>query len=116
MVNIETVIIGYLNDSLTIPAYAEEPERPPKQYVVIQNQGTSRSNWICSSLIAVQVYGTSMLNSIELSGTVRQVMDEITSECSEIIQIEQNSAYPFNDPDTHRYRYQIVYDINHYYD
>jgi hypothetical protein len=115
MVSIEATIIGYLNNKLNIEAYAEEPEKAPKQYIVVQNQGTSRSNWLCSSLIAVQVYGTSMLDSINLTQQVQAVMDDIIEE-EAITKIEQNSAYPFNDPETHRYRYQVVYDIYHYYD
>ncbi len=106
-------IVGYLSDKLSIPVYAEEPEIPPKRYVIVGNNGTSKKDNLSTSLISLQVYDTSKADSIQSGNGVCEDFEEII-ELDEISAVRLNSRYSFDDVATHRYRYQAVYDVYHY--
>ena len=38
---IETIVLNYLLEKLNVPVYAEKPEEPPEQFVIIEKIGTS---------------------------------------------------------------------------
>ncbi|MEI3522518.1 MAG: hypothetical protein V8Q40_16595 [Anaerosacchariphilus sp.] len=52
---IETTVLDYLSDKLDVPVYMEEPEKPPKQYVIIEKTGSGRKNYINSAMLALAV-------------------------------------------------------------
>lgn len=116
---IEITLTEYLNgrvlyDNTALPVYSEEPEKPPKRYIRIENQGTSEiDNFLYSSLVAFQVYGNTLLECVLIAETLKEALDAMESE-GEIVSSGLNTKYPFNDQATHRYRYQVVYDIYHY--
>lgn len=110
---IEEIVQNYLIKKLACEVYIERPEKPPKQYIILEKTGSSRSNFIQTSTIAVQSYGSSLHKAAELNETVKTVMDALV-ELDEVCRIELNSDYNYTDPKTKQYRYQAVYHITHY--
>ena len=110
---IEKILLRYLSDALYVPAYMEEPEKPPKRYLVLEKTGGGMDNHIYSATFIIQSYGASLLEAAELNEQVKVAMlygDAPNAIC----RVELNSDYNFTDPETKRYRYQAVFDIKHY--
>lgn len=117
---IETTVLNYLNDVLTVPVLMELPEVPsadyrrfPERFVVIEKVGSNRTNHVTRDSIALQSYSTkSLYQAASLDAEVREAMDAII-ELDEIGGVRLASNYNFTDPETKRYRYQCVYEIYH---
>ncbi len=110
---IEKLVLDYLNSELKVPAYMEEPEHPGKSYVLLEKTGSGCTNHIRRATIAIQSYAESLYKAAALNETVKAVMEQIV-ELPDICRCALNSDYNFTDPETHRYRYQAVFDITHY--
>lgn len=107
---IETIIFDYLNDTMQVPAYMEEPERPPAEYLRIELLGASITDHVKSAVIGVQSYGSSLFRAASISHeAVGKMLDSIA--LNQISKCKLNSEYNFSDEKTHRYRYQAVFDI-----
>lgn len=111
---IETTLIAYLNEQLPVEAYAEYPENAPAQFVLIEKTGSGLTNRLSRATVAVQSYGDSLLDAMELNEQVKQVMDALPDELDSITRSKLNSDYNFTDTSTRKYRYQAVYDITYY--
>lgn len=110
---IERYILDYLNERLSVPAYMEEPEKPLKEYVLIDKIGSSESDMIQSAVIAVQSYGESLYRAALLNAEVKELMrDSVVLDA--ISRCRLNSDYNYTDTETKRYRYQAVFDITYY--
>lgn len=109
---IETTIIKYLSDTLTVPVYAERPEKPDKSYVVIEKTGSSRTNFVNRATVALQSYAATMLEAAKLNEDVKAAMDALIA-IDKVSDSRLNSDYNFTDTETKEYRYQAVYDITY---
>lgn len=109
---IEQAVIQHLLEYID-HVYPEEPEKPPDTYVLVEKTGSSRSDTINRSTIAVQSYAPTFLRMIELNEIVKEAMEHLI-ELDTIGSCRLNSDYNFTDPETRRYRYQAVFDITHY--
>lgn len=112
---IETLIRQYIAGNTSLPVYLEEPEDKPPEYILIQKTGMSiEERKVCESSFAVQTFGISKYTAARISYDVLNFMLEIDS-LPEVTNIDVNSGpYDFTDSQTHRYRYQTIYDIAHY--
>ncbi len=110
---IETVIKQFLDDHLSVPAFLERPEKPPKKYVLFEKTSSSKRNQLLSATFAFQSYAGSMYQAAELNDELKDVVEDMIT-LNEIGKIKLNSDYNFTDTTTKEYRYQAVYDINHY--
>lgn len=110
---IEKILYNYLKDILEVPVYPEEPEKPPKRYVRFEKTGAASEDHIRRSVIAVQSYGSSLLDTAEISHTVVTVMEQF-AELPEICGCWLNTESNFTDTATNRHRYQAVFEITHY--
>lgn len=114
---IEYTVLNYLNDALEdhhINVYLEEPVNPEDTYVLIEKTGSGEENHINSATFAVQSYGKSLQDAIDLNEMIKEIMAVFTeSEKYFVFSCELNSDYNFTDTETHRYRYQAVYDITY---
>ena len=118
---IETFLISYLinKTSVGINVFAERPETPPEEYILIEKTGSSRENTINISTIAIQsISNSSMLNAMSLNEEVKDAIlgdeDYGIIESDNIIGVELNSDYNFTDNTTKEYRYQAIFAITHY--
>ena len=114
---IEKIVFDFLTERLGVPVFMEEPKDPPTAMVVIEKTGGTLKNHICSSTFAVQSYGASLFEAIELNNLVKETLlngVEGIITLDEVIGVELNSDYNFTDTTSKRYRYQAVIVINHY--
>ena len=110
---IEVIVLNYLKNNLSVPAYVEKPTNKPKRYVVLDKIGSSKENHLLSSAIAFQSYAESKYEAARLNEEVKEVVENMI-ELDEIAGVALNSDYNFTDTTTKEYRYQAVFDINHY--
>ena len=110
---IEKIIIDWLREKLGVPIYLEEPEKPPKEYVLIDKLGSAENDLITSATIAVQSYSTSLCEAAKLNVKVKKAMAESVSQ-GDICRCVCTSDYNYTDTETKRYRYQAVFDITYY--
>lgn len=110
---IEEVILGYLSKSLDVPAFMEEPAKPPQKYIIIDKLGSSEKNRLSSATLAVQSYGKSLYEAAKLNHAVKGAMRDAVV-LDDVISCKLNSDYNYTDEETKRYRYQAVFDIRYY--
>lgn len=109
---IETVLLEYLGDHLSVPVCMEAPEETTG-YVLLDKTGSSRTNHIITSTFAVQSYGASLLEAAQLNAEVETVMAGLL-ELDEITKVDLETDYNFTNTTTKQYRWQAVYHITHY--
>lgn len=111
---IEKILIEYLMDKLDTDAvYAEIPEDAGDTFILIQKTGSSTKDRIMTSTVAVQSYGPSLLDAMELNEQVKNAMDGLVVR-PEIGSCRLNSDYDFTNAAKKQHRYQAVYNITHY--
>lgn len=115
---IEKVIYDYLSSQLTVPVYMEMPNVPnpsdePERFVVVEKTGSSLTNRLYQSTVAVQSYADSLYEAAMLNDEVKTVMLNAIV-LAQVTRVAVNSDYSFTDESTKRYRYQAVFDITHY--
>lgn len=109
---IEKIVIGYLNGLDGIEAYAERPEDPPEEYLIIEKVGGGEENYISRATIAVQSYADTLIRAAEICRKVEKAMKEIT-DLNNISRSRLNSSYNFTDTESKKYRYQAVFDLTY---
>lgn len=107
---IEYTVLDYLLTALSVPCYMEEPTELSDQYVIIEKTGSSKENYINSATFALQSYGATMEQAIDLNESVKEAMDVFWQHHA-VYSCRLNSDYNFTDTETQRYRYQAVYEI-----
>ena len=107
---IEEILISYLSGKMDVPVYAERPERPPKTYIIIEKTGGGMSRRIESATVAIQSYGSTLLEAARLNQNMKNAMDQII-ERDDVSSARLNTDYSFTDTSTKQYRYQAVYDV-----
>lgn len=107
---IEAILISYLSEQLSVPVYAERPEKPGKSFVLVEKVGSQSRNRVETATVAIQSYAGTLLEAAELNRLVKDKMDLITAR-TDVSSARLNSDYNFTDTATKHYRYQAVYDV-----
>ena len=110
---IEKTILDYLGEHLSVPVYMEEPINKPASYVLIERTGSSESDLIESTTLALQSYGASLYDAAVLNMAVKARIKQAV-ELSSVSAVYINSDYNFTDTETKRYRYQCVAVVTHF--
>lgn len=110
---IEKTILDYLGEHLTVPVYMEEPINKPASYVLIERTGSSESNLIETTTLALQSYGASLYDAAVLNMAVKARIKQAV-ELPSVSAVYINSDYNFTDTETKRYRYQCVAVVTHF--
>lgn len=110
---IETIVLDYLSDVLSVPVSMEVPEDPPDQFVVIEKTGGGEENHIKSATLAIQSIAPSLYEAAVLNEDVKTAMDGIEALDS-IGRSSLNSDYNFTDTASKQCRYQAVFDLIYY--
>lgn len=110
---IEALVIAFLQSNLTVPVYAERPEKPDPSYVIVEKVGGDETNQIPRATLAVQSHAGSMLEAATLNAQVKRVMKTLIED-DRVSRCHINSDYNFTDEETKTYRYQAVFDITYY--
>ena len=111
---IEKSISDYLDAELEVSSFMEEPEEKADAYVLVERTGGDESVGIATATVAIQSYGPSLYEAALLNDEVKEKMRSAVANISELTKCKLNSSYNFTDPETHRYRYQAVYDLTYY--
>lgn len=112
---IETIIYNYLSGlELSAPVYTEVPEDLPSTFYLIEKTGGTIENHISKSTIAIQSYGESLYEAIQMNEEIKEVMIYGLINDNEVASISLNSDYNYTDTTTKQYRYQAVFEIVHY--
>lgn len=115
---IEKIVLDYLSayfaDEVTVHTVKPKNKNPfGGSFIVIEKTGSSLSNTLKSSVIAVQSYAPSLYEAAELNEMVKAAMLNIIT-LDDITRCALNSDYNFTDEDTKEYRYQAVFNLTHY--
>lgn len=110
---IEITILDFLKQKLSVPIFTDHQESMPKRYVIFEKTGSSKRNFLLSSTIAFQSYAESKFEAVKLNEEVKKAVECLIS-LDEISKVKLNSDYDFTDTQTKKYRYQAIFDINHY--
>lgn len=110
---IEKIVLDYLNETLENPTYTQEQRNGVEKYYLIQKVGSSVSNKIDTSMIAVQSYAPSRYEAAVMNMEAIEAMNDII-ELDEIGSCKKNSDYDYTDTSKKRYRYQALFEIVHY--
>lgn len=110
---IEIIIKQFLDGHLSVPSFLQVPATKPTRFVVFEKTSSSKSNYLPSATFAFQSYAESMYEAAKLNEEVKEVIEDLI-QLNEISGIKLNSDYNYTDTTTKEYRYQAVFDINHY--
>ena len=110
---IEKTILDYLGEHLSVPVYMEEPIDKPASYVLIERTGSSESDLIETTTLALQSYGASLYDAAALNMAVKARIKQAV-ELPSVSAVYINSDYNFTDTETKRYRYQCVAVVTHF--
>ena len=110
---IEIVILQHLKTKLSVPVSMEKPTPLLKEYVLFEKTGGGGANKLGSATFAFQSYAPSPYEAILLNEQVKLAVYSL-AERNEVSGVRLNSDYNFTDTTTKEYRYQAVFDINHY--
>ena len=110
---IEIVILNYLNENLPVPCYLTKDKDTPNSYVLFERTGSRKKNQLSSATFAFQSYAKSLYGAAMLNEELKKTIEDMIV-LNEISGVKLNSDYNFTDTETKEYRYQAVFDINHY--
>lgn len=112
---IEKRIVFCLSSNLSsVPVSAELPKNPDIPCVIVEKTAGGYETTIEEATVALQSYGTSLQEAMELNEQVKWIMlDELIKE-NDITKVTLNTDYNFTDTTAERYRYQAVFDIKYY--
>lgn len=109
---IAKVLSDYLSEELTVGVYMEQPEALTN-YVLLDQTGSTCQEHIPKTTIAIQSYGASLYEAMQLNKQVKRVMDGFV-ELDEVSKVELETDYNFTNTATKQYRWQAVFNITHY--
>lgn len=114
---VEILVLKYLEKMVDIPVLLEAPEVPsdeyptePKEYLIIEKTGETRTNRINTARVAVQSYGDSLYEVVKRDDVIRAIMEGCV-EKDEFMLCKLVSSYNFTDTRRKKYRYQSVFEI-----
>ncbi|MGM0124865.1 hypothetical protein IGI37_002259 [Enterococcus sp. AZ194] len=110
---IELVIKNYLDGHLSVPSFLERSGKMPDEFILFEKTSGAKRNQVKSSTFAFQSYAPSMYGAAKLNEELKDVVEELIT-VDEVSSVRLNSDYNFTDTETKEYRYQAVFDINHY--
>lgn len=110
---IEITIKEFLDSHLSVPVFLERQDEMPDSFVLFEKTSGGKRNQLSSSTFAFQSYGKSMYEAARLNEELKEAVEDMIV-LNEISGIKMNSDYNYTDTTTKEYRYQTVFDINHY--
>ena len=112
---IEKIVLDFLSERLPVPVWMEIPPNPPERFVLLEKTGGGSEEGLCSATLAVQSYGKTLWDALQLNHVVKKMMAQL-DELDSICKVDLNNDYHFSDPAMKQRRYQAVFDIIYYED
>jgi hypothetical protein len=111
---IEKIILDHLRTSTGLPVCMELPPggtEPP--FLLLERTGGSKEEHISQAAVAVQSYGSSLLQAAQTNEAAKAAMEDLAA-LPEIAAVTLNADYNYTDTAKKRYRYQAVFQIYYY--
>ena len=107
-------LLDFLNnyEALGAPAYMEVPKELT-DFILLDQTGTSTTNHITTTTIAVQSYGKTLWDAMQLNEKVKDAMQQFVWH-DNVARVELETDYNFTNTETKQYRWQAVFQITHY--
>ena len=107
-------LLDFLNndETLNTPAYMEVP-KALTDFILLDQTGTSTTNHITTTTIAVQSYGKTLWDAMQLNEKVKDAMQQFVWQ-DNVARVELETDYNFTNTETKQYRWQAVFQITHY--
>ncbi len=109
----ELMVRQYLLGKLALPVFLEVPASLYEQFLVVEKTGSSEENFIQNATIAVQSYGQSMEECLDLNERVKAAMRSFAA-LPRVTACRLERDYNFTDHSSGRYRYQAIFLITYY--
>ncbi len=110
---ITQALYEYLSGQLEEPVYTMVPANMPAKFVVIEKTSGGEENYIYHSMFTIRSYASTLDDADVLNDDVKNAMrDAITVDM--ITSCKLNSDYNFTDTAEKKYRFQAVFDVDHY--
>lgn len=109
---IETVVYNYLKNTINTDVFMQRPEKVPKQYVVIEKTGNSKTNHVPTATMAFQSYAERLSEAAALNEAVKEAVEGM-ADLPVIGSAHLITDYNFTNTDSKQYRYQAVFEITH---
>lgn len=110
---IEQILVERLNRVLGVSVVAEESSPIVPREVVLEKIGSSRENFITTSMISAKSYAESLHEAAQLNEEVKEAMfDSVVLD--EVSGCSLNSEYNNTDTVRKRYCYRSVFNITHF--
>lgn len=106
-------LIDFLSEELPGTFVGMEAPEDTTGYVLIDQTASSRRNHIITTTVAIQSYGSSLVDAFLLNETVKGKMEDFLDE-EGITRVSLETDYNFTNTATKQYRWQAVYQITHY--
>lgn len=110
--NLIEYLTAYFEEDTTLFIGVEAPEQFTN-YVLVDQTGSSTRNHITTATVAVQSYGASLLDAMELNETVKAAVFSFAGQ-DEVAGVRLETDYNFTNTATKQYRWQAVFQITHY--
>lgn len=112
---IEVTILNYLLarniEGIEKNVFCAVPEKPPKEYVLIEKTGSGLTDCINQAMVAIKsISSKGIIEAMQINEKVKAVMLEM-ADSEKIYSCDLNSDYNYTDTTTKEYRYQAVFDI-----
>ena len=92
--------------------YAEVPENPQADYILVQKMGSSEVDHVDQAMILVEsISKYSLLSAMEINDLVKKAMKVFANESNKIYSCKLNSDYNNTHIETKEYRYNAVFNI-----
>lgn len=113
---LEEILYNFLNHAVELdaPVYTMIPPDPPGEFYVFEKTGSSETDHINKSTIAVRSCAQSLKRAADLAYDMDNAMLHALISLDYVSKVERNTVSNFTDQDTRTYRYQGVYVITHY--
>ena len=72
---IEKTILDHLASALDVPCSMERPAKEPVSFVLLEKTGNSCTNRVCTAILAVQSYGSTLYEAACLNEDVKRAMN-----------------------------------------
>ena len=103
---VEEEIVKLLNAN-GVKAFMERPQKAMSEYVIVEKTGSTSSDWLTTSTLAVQSVSASLAKAAKLNEKIKKIM--LQADIKSISAIRLVNDYNFTNTATKQYRYQAVY-------
>lgn len=104
----EAILIGFLNEHGTIPAYGDVPATRPSAFITLERTGGQHTRVVDEGTFAVQVWAASRAEAMLSADETADLLITAPALVDAVASLAVLSVYNFPDPDSGTPRYQLT--------